>query len=96
MLVQENGYAKRVILAEIDPGRRYRKGVKLFDEKAPAVYVGLVTMPYDFCIIDGEGKTYRVNTEDLPIDDRANKGKNILKSLKFPDKKVSGAKDNNI
>ena len=96
VLVQENGYAKRVILAEIDPGRRYRKGVKLFDEKAPAVYVGLVTMPYDFGIIDGEGKTYRVNTEDLPIDDRANKGKNILKSLKFPDKKVSGAKDNNI
>ena len=96
VLVQENGYAKRVILADIDPGRRYRKGVKLFDESNPAVYVGLVTLPYDFALIDSEGKTYCVNTESLPIDDRGNKGKNIVKPLKFPDKKVSGAKDNNI
>ena len=95
VLVQENGCAKRVILAEIDPGRRYRKGVKLFDPPA-AVYLGIVTMPYDFALVDGEGKAYALNTETLPISERTSKGKNILKSVKFPEKRVLSAKDNNI
>ncbi len=96
VLVQENGSGKRVILAEIDPGRRYRKGVKLFDEKNPAAYLGLVTMPYDFALIDSEGKVYPLNTESLPIDERTNKGKVVLKAAKFPEKKISSSKDNNI
>ena len=96
VVVHANGYAKRVILAEIDPGRRYRKGVKLFEENDAVVYVGLVTMPYDFAVTDGEGKTYCVNTESLPITDRTAKGKSILKAVKFPDKKITGARNNNI
>lgn len=96
VVVQENGCAKRVILAELDPGRRYRKGVKLFEEKSRAVYLGIVTMPYDFALINEAGEVTPVNTEQIPIDERTNKGKNILKAVKFGDKKVSAAAENNV
>ncbi|MDE5618498.1 MAG: hypothetical protein K2I79_03325, partial [Clostridia bacterium] len=96
--VSHSGWAKRVILAEIDPSKRYRKGVKLFDtDKAGRqAYVSTVTMPYDFAIVDEENNIHAVNTDALPICGRADKGKNVLKIIKCNAKKVVSARDNNI
>ena len=92
------GWSKRVILADIDPSKRYRKGVKLFDiDKAgAAAYVSIVTMPYDFALLDRDNAVYAVNTDALPICDRADKGKNVFKIIKADVKRVERGRQNNI
>lgn len=92
------GWSKRVILADIDPSKRYRKGVKLFDtDKAgAAAFVSIVTMPYDFALLDKDNNVYAVNTDVLPICDRADKGKNVFKIIKADVKRVERGRSNNV
>lgn len=86
--VSDSGYAKRVILGCLEPRMRMSKGVKLSDSKSgECIYADLVTIPYDFAVIFPGGEVRSINTEQIPIDDRANKGKNIIKSI---------AKDKNV
>ena len=87
LVVLRNGYAKRVILATIDPKNRYGKGVTLFDAKKAKdlMMVSLVTEPFDFAIAMESGNSYSVNTEDIEIADRTSKGKNIFKVAKIKD-----------
>lgn len=86
--VSDSGYAKRVILGCIEPRMRMSKGVKLSDSKAgECIYADLVTIPYDFALIFPGGEVRSINTEQIPIDERTNKGKNIIKSV---------AKDKNV
>ncbi|MDD7351496.1 MAG: DNA topoisomerase 4 subunit A [Clostridia bacterium] len=80
VVIMENGLCKRIILPEIEPTKRFRKGVKLFDNSVgSAVFVGLVTYPYDIALVGMNKECVAINTEDIPIDKRTSKGKNILK-----------------
>ena len=75
-----NGYVKRVITSTIDPLSRYSKGVKLVElEKATVKFISTVKMPYDLAFAVGE-ETKVVNTEDIRLDTRTTKGKQIFKN----------------
>ena len=78
--VLDSGYAKRVILGTIEPRMRMAKGNKIFDTKAgECVFIDVVTESYDFAVVLPNGEVKSVNTEQIGIEDRANKGKNIIK-----------------
>lgn len=79
IVVSDTGYAKRVISSLIDPSSRYLKGIKIIElDKSKVKYVGTVKMPYDLAFISG-GETHIVNTENIRIDTRTTKGKQIFK-----------------
>lgn len=80
VLVMDSGYAKRIILGTIEPRMRMAKGNKIFDNKiGECVFIDVVTTPYDFAIVLPNGEVKSINTEQIGIEDRANKGKNIIK-----------------
>ena len=81
VVVTDVGFAKRVVISSIEPMKRYRKGVTLNDDKKTGsiVFVDTVTMPYDFALQLVDGECLSVNTDDIDITDRTNKGKNVLK-----------------
>lgn len=79
IVVSDAGYAKRVISSLIDPTSRYLKGVKIIElDKSKVVYVGTVKMPYDLAFVSAS-QTSVVNTEDIRIDTRTTKGKQMFK-----------------
>lgn len=79
IVVSDTGYAKRVISSLIDPSSRYLKGIKIIElDKSKVQYVGTVKMPYDLAFVSG-GQTSVVNTEDIRIDTRTTKGKQMFK-----------------
>ncbi len=81
LTICDSGFAKRVLLPTIEPMRRYRKGVKLVDDKCGnLIYVGVVTMPYDIAVIMPDGECQELNTDQITIEERTAKGKNILKT----------------
>ena len=80
VIVTTTGYTKRVISSTLELSSRYLKGVKIVDlDKSKVKYVGMVKEPYDIAIVTG-GKTYIVNTEDIRIDTRTTKGKQLYKT----------------
>lgn len=82
VVVLDNGWAKRVVLASIEPTKRFRKGVKLNDTKnGNIVYIGIVKDPYDFAVVSMNKECLSINTEDITIENRTSKGKNILKTV---------------
>ena len=79
IVVSNTGYAKRVISALIEPSSRYLKGIKIIElDKSFVKYVGTVKMPYDIAFVSG-GQTTIVNTENIRIDTRTTKGKQLFK-----------------
>lgn len=79
IVVSNTGYAKRVISSLIDPSSRYLKGIKIIElDKSYVKYVGTVKMPYDIAFVSG-GQTNIVNTENIRIDTRTTKGKQLFK-----------------
>ena len=83
VVVLATGIAKRVILPTIEPKNRYGKGVTLCDVSKPKelAFVSLVTNPYDFAIFFADGELVAVSTEDVDIEARTSKGKNLLKKV---------------
>ena len=83
VVILANGTAKRVILPSIDPKNRYGKGVTLCDISKPKdlAFVSLVTEPYDFAIFFVDGDLVAVSTDDIDIEARTSKGKNLLKKV---------------
>ena len=80
--VLDNGFAKRVILGCIDPKMRMSKGIRLNDSKAGnCIFTDIVTEPYDIAIVLPNGDVISVNTEQISIEDRTNKGKNLIKAI---------------
>ena len=72
--------AKRVIVSQIDPMARYRKGVKIVDlgPKNSVVYADYVTMPYKIAVLMDDDTFVQADTEDnISIEDRTTKGKSI-------------------
>lgn len=83
IVITNTGYAKRVILATIDVTSRYNKGVKIVElDKSKVKYAGLVKMPFDMAISEG-GNTHLINSEDIRIDGRTTKGKQMYKNTKI-------------
>lgn len=79
IVVSSTGYAKRVISSLIDPSSRYLKGVKIIElDKSQVKYVGAVKMPYDLAFVTGD-EVNVVNTENIRIDTRTTKGKQMFK-----------------
>lgn len=83
VVISENGYGKRVVLPTIEPTKRYRKGVVLCEvgKKSGIIYIGYVTQPYLIGIVMPDGVSCELNTDDISIEARTAKGKNILKLL---------------
>lgn len=81
IIVGTNGNTiKRVIVSQIDPMARYRKGVKIVDlgSDRKVVYSDYVTMPYKVAVKMDDDTFITVDTEDdISIEDRTTKGKNI-------------------
>lgn len=79
VLVTDTGYYKRVVVSEIEPSARYRKGVKICElgRVNKIVYADYVKEPYDFAVIDNFGVAFSLNTEDLAIESRTTKGKTL-------------------
>lgn len=80
VVVTTTGYMKRVISSTLDPSSRYLKGVKLVDlDKSKVKFIDTVKEPYDLAVVTG-GRTHIVNTEDVRIDTRTTKGKQLFKT----------------
>lgn len=80
IVMTDAGYLKRVIASTIDPGSRYLKGVKIVElDRSKVVYIGTVKMPYDLAVNSG-AETFRINTEDIRLDTRTTKGKQMFKA----------------
>jgi len=79
VIVTDEGFYKRVVTAEIEPLARYRKGVKICElgKKASIVYADYVKEAFDIAVIDTFSVAFTVNTEDLSIEGRTNKGKTL-------------------
>ena len=74
------GYGKRVISSTLEPSSRYLKGVKIVDlDKSKVKFVAMVKEPYDLAVV-ADGKTTIVNTEDIRLDTRTTKGKQMFKA----------------
>ena len=71
---------KRVIVSQIDPMARYRKGVKIIDlgTNRSIIYADYVTMPYKIAVQMNDGTFVEADSDkDVKIEDRTTKGKNI-------------------
>ena len=79
IVITDTGFYKRVIVAEIEPIARYRKGVKIVElgKDGKVVYGGYVKEPFDLAVIDNFGVAFAVNTEDISIEGRTTKGKTL-------------------
>lgn len=81
VIVTSFGTFKRVIISgALEPMARARKGVKVVDLGGGAecvVYASFVTEPYDIAVKERLGDMYVVNTEDIELDNRTSRGKQI-------------------
>ena len=71
---------KKVIASQIDPMARYRKGVKIVElsKGSKIVYSDYVTEPYKFAVQMDDQTLVQADTEEnITIEDRTTKGKNI-------------------
>ena len=89
VIITDGGFYKRVIIADIEPMARYRKGIKIVElGKTKVIYADSVKAPYNVCVIDNFGVAFEVNTDDMTIENRTTKGK----TLKNENKKRSPEK----
>ena len=83
-LMTDRGYAKRVLVAQLDVMARYRKGVKIIDFSKKGngeklVYVGYVKTPYKVIVeLDGDYMS-PYSTELFPIENRTHIGRPLIK-----------------
>ena len=86
IVVTSFGTFKRVIVSgALEPMARARKGVKVVDLGDGAecvVFAGFVTEPYDLAVRERLGDMYVLNTEEIEIEMRTSRGKNLKKRKK--------------
>ena len=84
VIVTEKGFAKRVIIAQIDVMARYRKGLKIIDLKGTngknIKFASYVAEPYDIAF-ECENGAFIINSEDVSIESRTHAGKLIKKGM---------------
>lgn len=86
IIVTAQGAFKRVIASTIEPVSRGRKGVMITDSKSTVAFADSVTLPYPLAVINEDGSVAELQSEDIPIEWRATKGK-ILKRADITDVK---------
>ncbi len=79
VIVADTGCYKRVIVGEIEPMARYRKGIKIAElgKSGKVIYADYVKQPFDIAVVDNFGIVFKVNTEELSIEGRTTKGKTL-------------------
>ena len=80
IIATDGNTIKKVIASQIDPMARYRKGVRIVDlgTNRKVVYADYVTDPYKFAVLMDDDTFVQGDTEeDITIEDRNTKGKNI-------------------
>ena len=79
VIISDGGCYKRVIVDEIEPMARYRKGVKICElgKNGKVVFADYVKEPYTVAVIDTFGVAFTVNTEEVSIEGRTTKGKTL-------------------
>ncbi|MBD5131992.1 MAG: DNA topoisomerase 4 subunit A [Clostridiales bacterium] len=85
-LVTDRGFAKRILVSQIDVMGRYRKGIKIIDfckgktdNGSSIAYASIVTMPFKVVFnVDDEYLT-AYSTENFAIENRTHNGKALLK-----------------
>lgn len=85
-LVTDRGFAKRVLVSQIDVMSRYRKGVKIIDfgkgktdNGSMIVYATCVTVPFKVVIAVDEIFLTAYSTENFSIENRTHAGRALLK-----------------
>lgn len=87
LVVTDRGYAKKSFAFEYEQQGRGGKGVKTFDFRKNGANgqelsgVAIVKEPYDILIIQQEGNTTKINTEEILIEPKTSKGKPALMVL---------------
>lgn len=78
-IITDTGFYKRVLASEAEPMARYRKGVKVCElgRQNRIVFAAYVKEPFDIAVSDNFGVTFKVNTEEMPIEGRTTKGKTL-------------------
>ena len=84
VLVSDRGYAKRVLVSQIDVMARYRKGVKIVDfnkkdNGTALAFVSYVTDPYKIVLVFEDDYLSSYSTEALSIENRTHAGRPIIK-----------------
>ena len=77
IVVTELGYGKRVLIADLDVGKRYRKGLKIIDTdltRGKVVFSDVVTMPYMVAFFYESGESELIVTDLIDIEDRTDIG----------------------
>jgi len=86
LAVTDRGFAKRVLISNIDKMVRYRKGLKFInftsDNGKQLIYATVVTNPFVVGVIDSENQLHFRNTDLVPIEPRTGKGKPVEKLKK--------------
>lgn len=86
LAVTDRGFAKRVVVSNIDKMARYRKGLKLFtlggENGKLLVYADVVSNPYTLVCVDGEDNIHVRSTDLVAIETRIGKGKQVDKLKK--------------
>ncbi len=85
LCVSDKGYAKRVVVSQIDEMARYRKGIKILSGGTSGNEVRLGKVVKEsalLCVVDEEGKLYFKNTDLVSIEARTGKGKILEKGNK--------------
>ncbi len=78
VIISDGGFYKKVLTTEIEPMARYRKGVKIVTlGSSKVIYAGYVKEPFDLAVIDSFGVCFKVNTEEISIENRTTKGKTL-------------------
>jgi Type IIA topoisomerase (DNA gyrase/topo II, topoisomerase IV), A subunit len=94
LAVSDHGFAKRVFAFSFDLLKRYRKGVKLIDlpDGHKLSLAEYVKSPYDVALLAADGTVKGFNTEDIKLDTRTTKGKQLIKDdgVYIAKKHVSG------
>lgn len=79
VVITDGGLYKRVIASSLEKSVRYRKGVKIVNlpSGGKVIYTAHVKEPFDIAVVDNFNVVFGVNTEELSIEDRTNKGKTL-------------------
>ena len=84
--ITNKGYAKRVVVSQVEKLARYRKGLKLIsfasDNGSSLILGGVVTKPSSVVVFDAENNMFFRKTDLVPIETRIGKGKAIDKFKK--------------
>ncbi len=93
LLITNKGYSKKVELSNFELLAKNRKGVKVYSlgkgesTGTNIVFAGLISNDYDLFVTDTKNKNFVVDSSNIQISNRTNKGSIILKDRKLIDLK---------